>query len=55
MQALRKVIIPEILPGMISGFMLAQPRLGKIEFYAIFSIRNSKLIIQRMTRTSSLS
>ena len=23
MQALRKVIIPEILPGMISGFMLA--------------------------------
>ena len=23
MQALRKVIVPEILPGMISGFMLA--------------------------------
>lgn len=23
MQALRKIIIPEILPGMISGFMLA--------------------------------
>ncbi|CUP91216.1 Uncharacterised protein [Segatella copri] len=34
--------------------MLAQPRLGKIEFYAIFSIRNSKQIIQRMTAPTEI-
>ena len=34
--------------------MLAQPRLSKIEFYAIFSIRNGKLIVQRMTAPTEI-
>ena len=43
MQALRKVIIPEILPGMISGFMLAVTM--SIDDFAvtIFTIGNEGL------------